>query len=155
MRIYSTASWKWLMKDSSRFPWDFPIDRVAHHFDGIFISNGPGDPTHCVPTVEALRNLTSSTALNIPIFGICLGHQLLALAAGAKTIKLKYGNRAWVMFSPWLPLLILALWCKTCLGISCNHYECFLQTCLMNCSRSPKVNADSEICIGTIFRVWI
>lgn len=74
------------------FPWDFPIDRLAHHFDGVFISNGPGDPTYCVPTVEALRNLMGSS--QIPVFGICLGHQLLALAAGAKTTKLKYGNRA-------------------------------------------------------------
>lgn len=46
-----------------------------------------GDPTYCVPTVEALRNLMGSS--QIPVFGICLGHQLLALAAGAKTTKLK------------------------------------------------------------------
>lgn len=59
----------------------------------IFISNGPGDPTYCVPTVKALRNLIGSSS-QIPVFGMCLGHQLLALAAGAKTTKLKYGNRA-------------------------------------------------------------
>ncbi|KAJ5223554.1 Carbamoyl-phosphate synthase arginine-specific small chain [Penicillium chermesinum] len=74
------------------FPFDFPIHKVAHHFDGVFISNGPGDPTHCQDTVFHLQRLMESS--QIPIFGICLGHQLLALAAGARTIKLKYGNRA-------------------------------------------------------------
>ena len=74
------------------FPYDYPIHKVAHHFDGVFISNGPGDPTHCQDTVYHLRKLMDSS--QTPIMGICLGHQLLALAAGAKTIKLKYGNRA-------------------------------------------------------------
>lgn len=74
------------------FPHDYPIHKVAHHFDGVFISNGPGDPTHCQQTVYNLKELMGRS--QIPIFGICLGHQLLGLAAGAKTIKLKYGNRA-------------------------------------------------------------
>ncbi|KAK5016101.1 Multifunctional pyrimidine synthesis protein CAD [Cryomyces antarcticus] len=74
------------------FPYDYPIHKVAHHFDGIFISNGPGDPTHCQETVYHLRKLMESS--QVPIMGICLGHQLLALAAGARTVKLKYGNRA-------------------------------------------------------------
>lgn len=74
------------------FPYDHPIHKIAHHFDGIFISNGPGDPTHCSSTVYHLKKTMES--YNGPIFGICLGHQLLALAAGAKTVKLKYGNRA-------------------------------------------------------------
>ncbi|KAL8968643.1 MAG: hypothetical protein Q9183_002369 [Haloplaca sp. 2 TL-2023] len=74
------------------FPYDYPIHKVAHHFDGVFISNGPGDPTHCQDTVYHLRRLMESS--QIPVMGICLGHQLLALASGARTIKLKYGNRA-------------------------------------------------------------
>lgn len=74
------------------FPYDYPIHKIAHHFDGIFISNGPGDPTHCASTVYHLKKTMES--YNGPIFGICLGHQLLALASGAKTVKLKYGNRA-------------------------------------------------------------
>ncbi|KAG7009539.1 hypothetical protein G7Y79_00002g006540 [Physcia stellaris] len=74
------------------FPYDYPVHKVAHHFDGIFISNGPGDPTHCQDTVYHLRKVMESS--QIPIMGICLGHQLVALAAGARTIKLKYGNRA-------------------------------------------------------------
>lgn len=75
------------------FPYDYPIHKIANHFDGVFISNGPGDPTHCNSTVYSLRKLMENTA-TMPIFGICLGHQLLSLAAGATTSKLKYGNRA-------------------------------------------------------------
>ena len=74
------------------FPFDYPIYKVADHFDGIFISNGPGDPTHCQDTVWSLRKLMNTS--QVPVMGICLGHQLLALASGAKTIKLKWGNRA-------------------------------------------------------------
>ncbi|KYK59583.1 Carbamoyl-phosphate synthase [Drechmeria coniospora] len=74
------------------FPYNYPIHKVSQHFDGVFISNGPGDPTHCQDTVYNLARLMETS--NIPIMGICLGHQLLALAVGARTIKLKYGNRA-------------------------------------------------------------
>ncbi|KAF2836688.1 small subunit of carbamoyl phosphate synthase [Patellaria atrata CBS 101060] len=74
------------------FPYDYPIHKIAHHFDGVFISNGPGDPTHCQETVYHLRKLMDTS--QIPVMGICLGHQLLALATGARTTKLLYGNRA-------------------------------------------------------------
>lgn len=74
------------------FPYNFPIQKVADEFDGVFISNGPGDPTHCQETVYNLNRLMDTSP--IPIMGICLGHQLLALAIGARTIKMKYGNRA-------------------------------------------------------------
>ena len=74
------------------FPYDYPIHKVADNFDGVFISNGPGDPTHCHETVYNLGRLMETSS--VPIMGICLGHQLLALAVGANTIKLKYGNRA-------------------------------------------------------------
>lgn len=73
-------------------PYDFPIHKVARHFDGVFISNGPGDPTHCRVTSDNLAKLMETS--QIPIMGICLGHQLLAIASGAKTEKMKYGNRA-------------------------------------------------------------
>jgi carbamoyl-phosphate synthase small subunit len=63
---------------------------MQEDFDGLFISNGPGDPTACSATV---RNLRKALELNKPIMGICLGNQLLALAAGANTYKLKYGHR--------------------------------------------------------------
>lgn len=74
------------------FPYNYPIHKVADNFDGVFISNGPGDPTHCQETVYNLGRLMETSS--VPIMGICLGHQLLALAVGAQTIKLKYGNRA-------------------------------------------------------------
>ncbi|KAK3066779.1 Multifunctional pyrimidine synthesis protein CAD [Teratosphaeriaceae sp. CCFEE 6253] len=73
-------------------PYDYPIHKLARHFDGVFISNGPGDPTHCRATSDNLRKLMDTS--QIPIMGICLGHQLLAIAVGATTTKMKYGNRA-------------------------------------------------------------
>ncbi|OOS02307.1 carbamoyl-phosphate synthase small subunit [Moraxella cuniculi DSM 21768] len=68
-----------------------PIEQVlAHNPDGIFLSNGPGDPEPCVYAIEAIRHIITKT--DIPVFGICLGHQLLALASGAKTLKMKFGH---------------------------------------------------------------
>ncbi len=57
--------------------------------DGIFLSNGPGDPEPCDYAINAIQELSRS---NIPMFGICLGHQLLSLASGAKTMKMKFGH---------------------------------------------------------------
>jgi len=72
-----------------RVPWDY--DFSNENYDGIFISNGPGDPAMCMQTVENIKhNMTQEK----PIMGICLGNQLMALAAGAKTYKLKYGHRS-------------------------------------------------------------
>lgn len=73
-------------------PYDYPIHKIASHFDGVFISNGPGDPTHCRATSDNLAKLMASS--QVPVMGICLGHQLLAISIGAGTIKMKYGNRA-------------------------------------------------------------
>lgn len=69
-------------------PWDY--DPSGTSFDGVFISNGPGDPARCEATIGYLRSLMER---HIPIFGICLGHQLLSRAAGATTYKLKFGHR--------------------------------------------------------------
>ena len=63
---------------------------IAMNPDGIMLSNGPGDPKECVYQIEQIKKLYNS---DIPIFAICLGHQLMALANGAKTYKLKYGHR--------------------------------------------------------------
>lgn len=73
----------------------FPQDSSAESIkeinpDGIVLSNGPGDPEDCKIGIETVRKLYDS---GIPILGICLGHQLMALATGAKTAKLKYGHR--------------------------------------------------------------
>lgn len=69
-------------------PWDY--DYTNEEYDGLFISNGPGNPEMASKTIEYLR---VAIKRDTPIFGICLGNQLLALAAGAKTYKMKFGNR--------------------------------------------------------------
>ncbi len=71
-----------------RVPWDH--DFLAEDFDAVVVSNGPGDPAMCAPTVARLEKLLR---LRKPVLGICLGHQLLARAAGASTYKLKFGHR--------------------------------------------------------------
>ena len=62
---------------------------LSHRPDGVFLSNGPGDPEPLSYAIEMIRNVLGTA----PIFGICLGHQLLALACGARTFKLKFGHR--------------------------------------------------------------
>ena len=62
---------------------------LAHNPDGIFLSNGPGDPEPCDYAISAIKTFLER---DIPIFGICLGHQLLGLASGAKTVKMKFGH---------------------------------------------------------------
>jgi carbamoyl-phosphate synthase small subunit len=64
-------------------------DALALNPDGIFLANGPGDPAACDYAVEATRELIET---GIPTFGICLGHQIMALASGAKTLKMKFGH---------------------------------------------------------------
>ncbi len=64
-------------------------DVLAMQPDGVFLSNGPGDPAPCDYAIAAIEQLLQTET---PIFGICLGHQLLALASGARTIKMKFGH---------------------------------------------------------------
>lgn len=70
-------------------PWDY--DFSSEKYDGLFISNGPGDPKQCKVTID---HLSKAYQNDKPIYGICLGNQLMALAAGADTYKLKYGHRS-------------------------------------------------------------
>jgi carbamoyl-phosphate synthase small subunit len=71
-------------------PAQTPAEEVlAMNPDGVFLSNGPGDPEPCTYAIEAIQTLLEA---NMPLFGICLGHQLLALACGAKTVKMKFGH---------------------------------------------------------------
>ncbi|MAG08315.1 carbamoyl phosphate synthase small subunit [Candidatus Woesearchaeota archaeon] len=72
-----------------RVPWDYDFHSLE--FDGVLVSNGPGDPKMCK---ETINNIKRCIEKDIPTFGICLGNQLLALAAGADTYKLKYGHRS-------------------------------------------------------------
>ena len=73
-----------------RVPWDYDFTNLS--YDGLFLSNGPGDPTLCDATVEHIRKTMKDT--NKPIFGICMGNQLLSRAGGAQIYKLKYGHRS-------------------------------------------------------------
>lgn len=73
------------------YPADTPAEEILNsNPDGIMLSNGPGDPAENVEIIKEVKKLYDS---NVPIFAICLGHQLMALATGAKTYKLKYGHR--------------------------------------------------------------
>ncbi|MDR1864008.1 MAG: glutamine-hydrolyzing carbamoyl-phosphate synthase small subunit [Bacteroidales bacterium] len=72
-----------------RVPWDY--DFLRETYDGLFITNGPGDPVRCEATI---RHLAEAFRRSEPIMGICLGNQLMGLAANAKTYKLKYGHRS-------------------------------------------------------------
>jgi carbamoyl-phosphate synthase/aspartate carbamoyltransferase len=73
-------------------PWDYDFPKhEAGKYDGLFISNGPGDPATLSVTIQNIR--TALAEDKAPIFGICLGHQLLSRASGASTMKMKFGNR--------------------------------------------------------------
>jgi carbamoyl-phosphate synthase small subunit len=72
-----------------RVPWDYDFSTLA--YDGLFVSNGPGNPAHCQTTIAHLRKALTEDK---PIFGICMGNQLLSMAGGASTYKLKYGHRS-------------------------------------------------------------
>jgi carbamoyl-phosphate synthase small subunit len=72
-----------------RVPWDHPVDPAG--YDGVLFSNGPGDPKMCKETIDSAKSLMTG---NMPVFGICLGSQIMALSTGADTYKLKYGHRS-------------------------------------------------------------
>ncbi|MDI9643836.1 MAG: glutamine-hydrolyzing carbamoyl-phosphate synthase small subunit [Candidatus Verstraetearchaeota archaeon] len=75
-----------------RVPFSATIEEVlSYDPSGVFLSNGPGDPKRCVETIKCMEGLLET---DIPIMGICLGNQILALASGGETYKLKYGHRA-------------------------------------------------------------
>ena len=74
-----------------RVPWDYDFNQLE--FDGLFLANGPGDPEQCSKTVANIQKFLNNETIR-PCMGICLGNQLLAKAAGAKTYKLKYGHRS-------------------------------------------------------------
>ena len=73
-----------------RVPWNYDLSTSPLQYDGLFLSNGPGDPKKCTATIDQIRFALSK---GIPTFGICLGNQLLSLAVGGDTYKLKYGHR--------------------------------------------------------------
>ena len=72
-----------------RVPWDYDFNTLE--YDGVIVSNGPGNPEFCT---ETIKNIQVAMEKNKPVFGICMGNQLLAKAAGAQTVKLPYGHRS-------------------------------------------------------------
>ena len=80
----------WAGAEVSVVPWDTDAEEIMKlKPDGVFVSNGPGDPVDAQPVIDTVRKLRG----RIPIFGICLGHQIISLAYGASTYKLKFGHR--------------------------------------------------------------
>ncbi|GMO50075.1 MAG: glutamine-hydrolyzing carbamoyl-phosphate synthase small subunit [Termitinemataceae bacterium] len=119
-----------------RLPWDYDISSVE--YDGLFLSNGPGDPKACGKTIANLRRAFER---NKPIFGICLGAQIMALAAGGDTYKLPYGHRA--VNQPCIDLES-----GRCYITSQNHGYAVREQSLPRLWESWFVNANDGTCEG-------
>jgi len=73
------------------FPWNYDFNAVRDQYDGLFLTNGPGDPAHCMDAALKLRRTLEEW--NKPIFGICMGHQIIGMAAGLDAYRMTFGNR--------------------------------------------------------------
>lgn len=73
------------------FPWNYDFNKVRDQFDGLFLSNGPGDPKHCMEAAHVVRQTINEW--DKPVFGICMGHQIIGLAAGLDAYRMRFGNR--------------------------------------------------------------
>jgi carbamoyl-phosphate synthase small subunit len=73
------------------FPWNYNFNSVRDQFDGLFLTNGPGSPSHCMEAALHLRKTIQEW--NKPIFGICMGHQVIGMAAGLEAYRMTFGNR--------------------------------------------------------------
>ena len=110
--------------------------------DGIMLSNGPGDPAENVQIIEELKTLVPS---GIPMFGICLGHQLMALSQGAKTEKLKYGHRGANQPAVYLPTGRVYI-------TSQNHGYAVVSDTVPSQGQVSFVNANDGTCEGITYR---
>lgn len=72
-------------------PWNYDFNSIRDQFDGLFLTNGPGDPAHCMEAALKLRQTLEEW--NKPIFGICMGHQIIGMAAGLDAYRMTFGNR--------------------------------------------------------------
>ena len=122
-----------------------PEEILKYRPDGIMLSNGPGDPKENVQIIENLRSLM---ATGIPIFGICLGHQLLALAAGADTEKLKYGHRGANQ-----PVKELETG-RTFVTTQNHGYAVISGTIPKNMGMQSHINANDGTCEGVIYTAF-
>ena len=122
-------------------PYDYNLETNPSklEWDGIFISNGPGDPTMASETIASIKWAIKGQAK--PIFGICLGNQILALAAGAKTYKMKYGNRG--MNQPCIDLRT-----TRCYITSQNHGYAVDSDSLPEGWKTMFMNANGALCLG-------
>jgi carbamoyl-phosphate synthase/aspartate carbamoyltransferase len=127
------------------YDYDLAANPAAIEYDGIFISNGPGDPKLCTQTIASLRWAMDASIhpQPTPIFGICLGNQLLALACGAQTYKMKYGNRG--MNQPCIDLRT-----AKCYITSQNHGYAVDATTLPDGWKSLFINANDHTNEGII-----
>ena len=73
------------------FPWNYDFNAIKDNYDGLFLTNGPGDPIHCMPAALNLRRTLEEW--NKPVFGICMGHQVIGIAAGLDAYRMTFGNR--------------------------------------------------------------
>ena len=130
--------------DVTVFPYDVTAEEIKEFApDGIMLSNGPGDPTENTSSIETLRRLIPS---GIPTFGICLGHQLLALANGAKTVKLKYGHRGGNQ-----PVTDLTLG-RTFITSQNHGYAVVGETIPEATGFVSHINANDKTCEGVIYK---
>lgn len=72
-------------------PWDFDFNSIRDQYDGLFLTNGPGDPRHCMDATLKLRKTLQEW--DKPVFGICMGHQIIGMAAGLEAYRMTFGNR--------------------------------------------------------------
>jgi len=72
-------------------PWNYDFNSIRHQFDGLFLTNGPGDPLHCMEAALKLRRTLQEW--DKPVFGICMGHQIIGIAAGMEAYRMTFGNR--------------------------------------------------------------
>jgi carbamoyl-phosphate synthase small subunit len=72
-------------------PWNYDFNSIRDKFDGLFLSNGPGDPGHCMEAALNLRRTIQEW--DKPVFGICMGHQIIGMAAGLEAYRMTFGNR--------------------------------------------------------------
>ncbi len=129
--------------DVTVFPYDVSAEEIkAFAPDGIMLSNGPGDPQDNVTSINTLRELIPA---QIPTFGICLGHQLLALANGATTVKLKYGHRGGNQ-----PVTDLTI-DRTFITSQNHGYAVVSDSVPESAGRVSHINGNDKTCEGVIY----
>jgi len=121
-----------------KVPWNFDLENLKEKIDGILISNGPGDPKKADKLIKNVKKIIKN---KIPILGICLGHQILSLAFGAKSYKMKFGHRG--QNQP-----VIDLKTKKCYITSQNHGYCIKENSLPSELKPWFKNLNDNTCEG-------